>query len=85
MRRYSGLIGFGTALGIVLALVPVVRGNIDVNEPLRKLRPAAAPPPTPPSLVLRADHSSEHAAASAAKTPRKATVRAATRRGGDME
>jgi len=40
--------GFGTALGIVLALVPVVRGNIDVTEPLRKLAPAA--PPAPPSL-----------------------------------
>ena len=40
--------GFGTALGIVLALVPVVRGNIDVSDPLRKLTPAA--PPAPPSL-----------------------------------
>src|SRR6185369_12405055 len=48
MRRWSGLMGFGTALGIVLALVPVVRGNIDVTEPLRKLAPAA--PPAPPSL-----------------------------------
>lgn len=59
MRRYSGLIGFGTALGIVLALVPVVRGNIDVSEPLRKLRPAAAAPSAPPSLdgldLLRLD------------------------------
>jgi cell division protein FtsI/penicillin-binding protein 2 len=48
MRRWSGLMGFGTALGIVLALVPVVRGNIDVSDPLRKLAPAA--PPAPPSL-----------------------------------
>ncbi len=59
MRRYSSLIGFGTALGIVLALVPVVRGNIDVSEPLRKLRPAAAAPAAPPSLdgldLLRLD------------------------------
>jgi penicillin-binding protein A len=58
MRRWSGLIGFGTALGIVLALVPVVRGNIDMSEPLRKLRPAAAPA-TPPSFdgldLLRLD------------------------------
>jgi len=50
--------GFGAALGIVLALVPVVRGNIDVSEPLRKLRPAAAPA-APPSLdgldLLRLD------------------------------
>ena len=61
MRRWSGLIGFGTALGIVLALVPVVRGNIDVNEPLRKLqlRGAPAAPVGPPSLdgldLLRLD------------------------------
>ncbi|HTQ07635.1 MAG TPA: penicillin-binding transpeptidase domain-containing protein [Polyangiaceae bacterium] len=59
MRRTSGLIGFGTALGLVLALVPVVRGNIDVSEPLRKLRPAAAEPVAPPSLdgldLLRLD------------------------------
>src|ERR1051325_7217865 len=58
MRRWSGLMGFGAALGIVLALVPVVRGNIDVSEPLRKLRPSAAPA-TPPSLdgldLLRLD------------------------------
>jgi cell division protein FtsI/penicillin-binding protein 2 len=57
MRRWSGLIGFCTALGIVVALVPVVRGNIDVGDPLRKLRPAAAP--LPPSLdgldLLRLD------------------------------
>ncbi|HEV8551726.1 MAG TPA: penicillin-binding transpeptidase domain-containing protein [Polyangiaceae bacterium] len=57
MRRWSGLMGFATALGIVLALVPVVRGNIDVGEPLRKLRPAG--PPVPPSLdgldLLRLD------------------------------
>jgi peptidoglycan glycosyltransferase len=57
MRRWSGLMGFGTALGIVLALVPVVRGNIDVSEPLRKLGPAA--PTAPPSLdgldLLRLD------------------------------
>ena len=49
--------GFGAALGIVLALVPVVRGNIDVNDPLRKLKPAA--PPAPPPLdgldLLRLD------------------------------
>jgi cell division protein FtsI/penicillin-binding protein 2 len=54
----SGLLGFGTALGIIVALVPVVRGNIDVAEPLRKLRPASAPV-TPPSLdgldLLRLD------------------------------
>jgi peptidoglycan glycosyltransferase len=59
MRRWSGLMGFGAALGIVLALVPVVRGNIDINEPLRKLQLGPAAPPTPPSLdgldLLRLD------------------------------
>jgi penicillin-binding protein A len=58
MRRFRGLIGFGVAAGIVLALVPVVRGNIDMSEPLRKLRPAAGAP-APPSLdgldLLRLD------------------------------
>ena len=42
--------GVGTALGIVLALVPVVRGNIDVAEPLRKLQGKTAPP-APPNLT----------------------------------
>jgi cell division protein FtsI/penicillin-binding protein 2 len=59
MRRWSGLMGFGAALGIVLALVPVVRGNIDINEPLRKLQLGPVAPPTPPSLdgldLLRLD------------------------------
>ena len=46
-RRWSGLLGGATALGIVLALVPVVRGNIDMAEPLRKLQGKAAPPAPP--------------------------------------
>jgi penicillin-binding protein A len=46
-RRWSGFLGFGTALGIVLALVPVVRGNIDVVEPLRKLQGKSAAPALP--------------------------------------
>jgi cell division protein FtsI/penicillin-binding protein 2 len=49
-RSWRGFLGFGTALGIVLALVPVVRGNIDMAEPLRKLQGKAAPP-APPNLT----------------------------------
>jgi cell division protein FtsI/penicillin-binding protein 2 len=54
MRRWSSLLGFGAALGVVIALVPVVRGNIDVNEPLRKLqgRPAVDAPPNLAGLDL---------------------------------
>jgi len=58
MRRWSSLLGFGAAFGVVLALVPVVRGNIDVNEPLRKLqgRPAIDAPPNLAGLdLLRLD------------------------------
>lgn len=49
MRRFGSLMGFGAAAGIILALVPVVRGNIDVNEPLRKLSGKTAVP-APPSF-----------------------------------
>jgi hypothetical protein len=38
-RRFSRWMGAGTALGVSLALVPVVRGNIDVRDPLRRLDP----------------------------------------------
>ena len=58
MRRWSSLLGFGAAFGVVLALVPVVRGNIDVNEPLRKLqgRPTIDAPPNLAGLdLLRLD------------------------------
>jgi hypothetical protein len=46
--------GFGAAAGIILALVPVVRGNIDVSEPLRKLqgKPAVPEPPSFAGLDL---------------------------------
>ncbi len=58
MRRYSSFMGFAAALGVILALVPVVRGNIDVGEPLRKLQ-GKAKPPAPPSFegldLLRLD------------------------------
>jgi cell division protein FtsI/penicillin-binding protein 2 len=54
MRRFGSLMGFGAAAGIILALVPVVRGNIDVSEPLRKLqgKPAVAEPPSFAGLDL---------------------------------
>jgi cell division protein FtsI/penicillin-binding protein 2 len=50
MRRYRSLMGVGMALGIIFALVPVVRGNIDAGSPLGKL--AGKPEKTaPPSLA----------------------------------
>ena len=54
MRRFGSLMGFGAAAGIILALVPVVRGNIDVSEPLRKLqgKPAVPVPPSFEGLDL---------------------------------
>jgi cell division protein FtsI/penicillin-binding protein 2 len=63
MRRYSRWIGAGAALGVSLALVPVVRGNIDVRDPLRRLDPKGllgrAAKPEKPSLqgldLLRLD------------------------------
>lgn len=58
MRRFGSLMGFGAAAGIILALVPVVRGNIDVSEPLRKLqgKPAVPAPPSFDGLdLLRLD------------------------------
>src|SRR5262245_2923700 len=36
MQRVSRWMGASAALGVSLALVPVVRGNIDVRDPLRK-------------------------------------------------
>jgi cell division protein FtsI/penicillin-binding protein 2 len=55
--------GAAVALGVSLALVPVVRGNIDVSDPLRKLDPkgilGGGKPPERPSLegldLLRLD------------------------------
>jgi cell division protein FtsI/penicillin-binding protein 2 len=55
--------GAAVALGVSLALVPVVRGNIDVRDPLRKLDPkgmlGGGTPPERPSLegldLLRLD------------------------------
>jgi cell division protein FtsI/penicillin-binding protein 2 len=63
MRRFSQWIGVGTALGVSLALVPVVRGGIDVRDPLRRLDAKGllgrGTPPERPSLegldLLRLD------------------------------
>ena len=59
MRPFSRWIGVGAALGIILALVPVVRGSISLESPLRKLagKPAGeAPPPKLDGLdMLRLD------------------------------
>lgn len=37
MRRWSRWVGVGAAVGVVSALVPVVRGNIGLESPLAKL------------------------------------------------
>ena len=52
MRAFSRWIGVGAAVGIVVALVPIVRGSMtDVPDPLRKIvrtvAPVVAPPPVP--------------------------------------
>ncbi len=59
MRRW---IGVGAALGVIVALVPVVRGTIAIDAPLRKLASAAGVGPKskePPKLegldLLRLD------------------------------
>ncbi|HKY39032.1 MAG TPA: penicillin-binding transpeptidase domain-containing protein [Polyangiaceae bacterium] len=59
MRRW---IGVGAALGVIVALVPVVRGNIAIEAPLRKLSSAVGVTPKskePPKLegldLLRMD------------------------------
>jgi peptidoglycan glycosyltransferase len=61
MRRLRSFTGVGAALGVMIALVPVVRGHIDVvdiKEPLAKLRgvrPAVAPPSFEGLDLLRLD------------------------------
>ena len=64
MAAFARWIGVGAAAGIVLALVPVVRGNIGLDDPLRKMaRPLVAlkkaAEPAPPKLdgldLLRLD------------------------------
>src|SRR5687768_6592946 len=50
MRTWSRWIGVGAALGIILALVPVVRGSINLKDPLGKLQRHAFPELELPSL-----------------------------------
>jgi penicillin-binding protein A len=50
MRPWSRWIGLGAAVGIILALVPVVRGSIDLREQLGKLQRHALPAVELPSL-----------------------------------
>jgi cell division protein FtsI/penicillin-binding protein 2 len=38
MHRWSRWVGIGAALGVISALVPVVRGSIDLQDPLGKLK-----------------------------------------------
>jgi penicillin-binding protein A len=62
MRGLRRWIGVGAALGVIVALVPVVRGNIAIEAPLRKLSSAVGVTPKskePPKLegldLLRLD------------------------------
>ena len=49
MRAWRRWVGIGAATGIVLALVPVVRGNVGIGA-LRKAEPRS------PGLVLPSEH-----------------------------
>src|SRR5215203_456056 len=62
MRGLRRWIGVGAALGVIVALVPVVRGSIAIEAPLRKLSSAVGMAPKskePPKLdgldLLRLD------------------------------
>ncbi len=48
MQQWRRWLGIGVAAGLIAALVPIVRGKVDVKNPLRKL--AAQAPPKAPSL-----------------------------------
>lgn len=50
MRRWSRWVGVGAAVGIVSALVPVVRGNIGIDTPLGKIGAGAKPTRDTPPL-----------------------------------
>jgi cell division protein FtsI/penicillin-binding protein 2 len=54
MRRFARWIGVGASLGIVLALVPIVRGSMTevVPDPLRKIVRTVAPEAPPPIPAL---------------------------------
>ena len=47
MPGWSRWIGLGTAAGIICALVPVVRGSVELSDPLRKLTRAQVAPERP--------------------------------------
>ncbi len=61
MHRWSRWVGIGAAIGVISALVPVVRGSIDMRDPLGKLqrRIGAGPAESAPDLsgldMLRMD------------------------------
>lgn len=51
MRAWRKWIGVGAAAGLVIALVPVVRGNVHLGGALRKIEPRGAP-----GVVLPTEH-----------------------------
>ncbi|MBX3129138.1 MAG: penicillin-binding protein [Polyangiaceae bacterium] len=51
MTSWTRWIGIGTAVGIISALVPVVRGDIGFEGALRKLSPRSAEAPKGPDLT----------------------------------
>jgi cell division protein FtsI/penicillin-binding protein 2 len=54
--QWSRWIGVGAAFGIIVALVPVVRGSISLDSPLRHLQRSVAEPPKLDGLdLLRLD------------------------------
>jgi penicillin-binding protein A len=61
MHRWSRWVGIGAAVGVISALVPVVRGSIDMRDPLGKLQrrigsdPSAAAPELDALDLLRMD------------------------------
>jgi len=61
MHRWSRWVGIGAAIGVISALVPVVRGSVDMRDPLGKLqrRIGSGPAESAPELsgldMLRMD------------------------------
>jgi cell division protein FtsI/penicillin-binding protein 2 len=61
MHRWSRWVGIGAAIGVISALVPVVRGSIDMRDPLGKLQhrigadPSARAPELDALDLLRMD------------------------------
>jgi penicillin-binding protein A len=48
--RWRRWLGIGAAMGVILALVPVVQGRIELDNPLRKLAPRGGKDQAPPKL-----------------------------------